>query len=324
MNILESRFPIVPGDDVASSGRLDKTKMTQLHCACENGNFEEVKRLLASKRKKFMLTFRDEDNLSEPTPLFVAVSKARSDLVEILLQINPSEQLGVQNFLGMTPMYYACEKGFLEVAKVLVSMAKYVDVVNAESFCGWTPIFAACQGGHLEIVEWLVEMGADLSKKVHKGLTPFLVACQGDLEVVKWIHGRVEGALLRGGGMTALSLASEEGNFEVVRWLIRQGVGVDVANANGETPLLLACKNGHLSLVRFLVKEGDADVNVQSSFGLTPLFVACQDGHFEIAQFLLQQGSKSVPIRDRDRTEPLGITIMNGFDRIVSLFPAQS
>ncbi|KAN0128638.1 hypothetical protein V8E53_013557 [Lactarius tabidus] len=73
---------------------------------------------------------------------------------------------------------------------------------------------------------------------------------------------------------TALHAASFEGHLQVVRYLLRYGMDVDVRNSEDDTALLLASWKGHCDVVQCLLKHGadhNADVNSQDNQGRTPL-----------------------------------------------------
>ena len=69
---------------------------------------------------------------------------------------------------------------------------------------------------------------------------------------------------------TALSLASQNGHFDVVQALLAAKVEVNAKSVNGETALLLASWQRHLEVVRALL-AANADVNAKAADGATAL-----------------------------------------------------
>lgn len=62
------------------------------------------------------------------------------------------------------------------------------------------------------------------------------------------------------------------------------------ADAAGRTPLALACMGGHGRLVKLLVRQG-AGLDVAAHDGATPLMLALAAGHRGIAAHLLAAGA---------------------------------
>jgi ankyrin repeat protein len=83
---------------------------------------------------------------------------------------------------------------------------------------------------------------------------------------------------------SALRDAAIEGNIEVVKQHISDGVDVNVPNTYGWTALYFAASRGHKEVVELLIANG-ADVNQTSDRGITPL-----DGAIDPSR-----GSKSKP-----------------------------
>jgi hypothetical protein len=114
---------------------------------------------------------------------------------------------------------------------------------------------------------------------------------KGDVEKVKKLLK--EGADLNAKnwfGWTPLHLAAYNGHIEVVKLLIEKGANVNARN-NGDTPLHLAAENGHIEVVKLLIEKG-ANVNAKGSSGWTPLHEAANDGHIEVVRLLLEHGAE--------------------------------
>ena len=94
-----------------------------------------------------------------------------------------------------------------------------------------------------------------------------------------------------GGGLgTALHSASWAGHLQVVRSLLRHGVGIDVRGISDCTPLRCASRSGHRDVVQFLIGHG-ADVNSQEDDHNTPLHWAAAFGHVDVVQVLLEHNA---------------------------------
>jgi len=87
-----------------------------------------------------------------------------------------------------------------------------------------------------------------------------------------------------------LDRAVREGNENVVRHLIREGVDVRKRNANSWTPLMVASFAGNRQVATMLIEAG-ADVNAQDARGYAPLHWAAFKNYHEVVQLLLQRGA---------------------------------
>ena len=69
-------------------------------------------------------------------------------------------------------------------------------------------------------------------------------------------------------GATSLYIASECGQFGVVRELLARGANVNAATTFGRTPLIQASWHGHVEVVRALLSAG-ADKRLMQNNGAT-------------------------------------------------------
>ncbi|XP_031475999.1 ankyrin repeat-containing protein P16F5.05c isoform X2 [Nymphaea colorata] len=83
----------------------------------------------------------------------------------------------------------------------------------------------------------------------------------------------------------ALHMAAANGHLEVVEYLIRNNVDVNITNAEKNTPLHWACLNGHSEVVRNLILAG-ADVAALNSHERTPLDEAVNMGKMDIVDVI--------------------------------------
>jgi len=87
---------------------------------------------------------------------------------------------------GKTPLYIACEKGYIEIVKLLLNDRR-VDINKAENDAK-TPFWIACERGNIEIVKLLLnDKGISIKKKIH-GKNAFDIArTNNHSEVMKLI-----------------------------------------------------------------------------------------------------------------------------------------
>ena len=112
----------------------------------------------------------------------------------------------------------AARKGDLAAVKLLLS--KGADV-NVKTRYNQTPLMLASDRGHLEIVKTLIDAGADLNvvDSFYKNFTALSAAVQkGHTEIAKLLLEK--GAKSKG---NALVMAAEEGNRDLIEYLLKEG-----------------------------------------------------------------------------------------------------
>lgn len=139
---------------------------------------------------------------------------------------------------GDTPLHEAARDNLPEL-QALIAATSPIDVENR---IGYTPAMEAARQGHADVVRELADAGADLN---HRG---------NDL----------------GMGMTALHLAADRNQTEVIRLLISRGVDVNSGNAQGTTALLWALGEGATEAANALLDAG-ADPALEDEFGYSAL-----------------------------------------------------
>ena len=109
---------------------------------------------------------------------------------------------------------------------------------------------------------------------------------------------------------TALHAASLSGHLQIVRSLLRHGVGVDVRDHLGRTPLIFASWRGYSDTIRCLIEHG-ANVAMSDDGLNTPLTWAAFYGHVNALRVLLEHGA-DVDSRDDAGRTPLHDLVWGG------------
>jgi ankyrin repeat protein len=102
-------------------------------------------------------------------------------------------------------------------------------------------------------------------------------------------------------GATALMLASELGNADIVKLLLGAGANVATTREGGIAAIHHAAAGGQLGTLKLLMASG-ANVSARTDSGTTPLVAAARGGKLEVLQALLDGGA------DRREKDNNGIT----------------
>ncbi len=215
-----------------------------------------------------------------------------------------------------TELAQACKTGDFGKAMSLINdMAD----VNGVTLAGSTPLIDACRAAQLAAVMFLVMHKADVNQRASDtiGTTPLIASVRsGDVRVVRFILSRK--ARVNDGersGMTALTVAAQMGDEELVEVLLEDGADVEgkpapqtkgakkgAVDAQGfGTPLILAVEQGHIEVAQILIQKG-ANVNQADAHGRTPLMFAALLGDLELVQFLIKRGADAKALDKRGRS----------------------
>ena len=159
------------------------------------------------------------------------------------------------------------EKAFVIPSDVQLVVLDFVEVEDGDV----EKLRDACQRNLSEEVEELPR----------KPMNPKMTfdGVQGDPLLTRSAHGR-----------TALHVAAEFGNQEVVSLLLEAGADKDAANSLRMTGLQIAADEGHLKVVQLLLESG-ADKDAAGFEGKTALHSAASNGQLEVVSLLLEVGA---------------------------------
>jgi len=176
-----------------------------------NKTINEVKNLLNSGASA------NETNKNGYTPLFIASSRGRMDMIKFLLDrgADPNKAVGWAEDEA-TPLIIATEKRNKEAMKLLLDKGA---APNKGDKNGWTPLHVASKRSHYNLIR----------RNCHIDVLTLLLSTQG-IDVNKADNR----------GYTALHWASRSGLLAVAELLLDKGADVNKRNNEGQTPLDVA------------------------------------------------------------------------------------
>jgi ankyrin repeat protein len=182
-----------------------------------------------------------------------------------------------------------------------------------------TPLIQPAKRGDVAVIRKLISEGANVNAADSSGFTALMVAAVDATDTVPDLLAAganvdtkdyVEGA-------TALTIACQRKNLQVIKALVNHGANVNAVSKYGQTPLMRAAGTCSEPVVRYLLQNG-AKVAEKSASGGTALFSAVVQGCVDVAEMLLQAGA-DVNVRTTDGHTLVELARNNHDARVVRL-----
>lgn len=175
----------------------------------------------------------------------------------------------------------------------------------------------ACTTNRPEAVRTLLKKGANVNGS-QQGISALHVAAEhNNLEIVKiLIANKADINFPDIKGWSPLHRACSKNYIDIAEFLLSQKANINQVNIYGYTPFHLACFHGHLETAKLLVQNG-CDINIKNNMKFTPIRTACQMGHIEIVKFLL-------PLIDNNNSSYISALIYQSLTQDESITQNQS
>ncbi|UJR32979.1 hypothetical protein I4U23_020442 [Adineta vaga] len=216
------------------------------------------------------------------TPLHLV---ARDDNGKMWRLLTKYSQLNLiaMNKMGKTPLHLACAHERPNVASVLINKIK-IEEINLLDKQGRTPLHECAENLNGSLAKHLIRHGADENAKDSRQ-------------------------------NTVLHLATEKGNLELVRTLIKSSsIDINQLNADMHSPLGLSILYNHDDVSKFLLEE--ENTRVQSS----DLKMAMQMNSFEMVKLLIEKDRNCLRVRSTTHGDMIiHIFMRRNFNNLVCL-----
>jgi ankyrin repeat protein len=188
----------------------------------------------------------------------------------------------------------------IQIGTLVTAVLVSVWVSDAVSYDGPTvsesPIADAAMRGDVASVQRLLEAGANVNEAQGDGMTALHWAARTtntQLTELLVSEGSEVNAVTRIGAYTPLHLASQVGNAEIVRILLKAGSRRQpTSNSVGGTmPLHFAAASGSVDAVRALLDAGARPNVLEATWGQTPLMFGAAKGRTDVVRVLLEGGA---------------------------------
>lgn len=184
-------------------------------------------------------------------PAMVNASVLSGDTNKIDMMRSHGADLSAVNYDHRTALHIACCEGNVKIVKHLLAYGVSVHIRDRHDR---TALMEAISCDNHEIIRILVKCGAHMTGSARSvGDQMCSVAARGVLKRLE--SYRLAGAdlsLVDASGRTALHLACLHGHLDVVQYLLKHFVDIDVADMLGLSPLYYAQKGEHSEIIKIL------------------------------------------------------------------------
>lgn len=276
----------------------DALKKTALHLGVASLN---VTKLLLSVPSRHLSVLLQAGDVDGNTALHLALDFNYPSSAKMIVSSSEDDLLRLSNNVGQTPLHFCTS---VDIARTLASRG-----VNlaARDNAGAVPLHRiAGLSNSTEVLAFLVaEGGGPVSVRDKENATPLHYACAAGIEAnVKWlIDNGVNVEVVDTQGSIALIRGMIQGHLNLVK-LFTDGAG--------STPLHAGVETQRLDVIKSLIEDEGFDVNTPDTrTGQSAIFPAASAGLLEIVSFLADQKADLATL-DKAGWSVLGTAIRSG------------
>ena len=248
----------------------DQQQRTPLHHAAAMGHCQLVQQLLAHGADSAAADKHGS------TALHLAVQCGCLSTVQALLRSGAA--VNAQDLCGCTALHYAAVRGLGLVVRLLLNAG--ADVTAREQLQLSTPLHCAAAWGHVAAVRRLAYASAAATSSFGTAAAPVPRLGEGAVAGAKGKRAGGKGRLGRRPDAAAGEEAAAAGGEG-----LREHKMIDAVDVHYKTALFLAAERGQLQVVEALIAAG-ADVESPDLKGLVPLHAAASQGHWGVIKAL--------------------------------------
>ncbi|EWZ35178.1 hypothetical protein FOZG_11211 [Fusarium oxysporum Fo47] len=229
------------------------------------------------------------------TPLHCAASFGYNELLRLLLE--KGADIEAKTPKGGTPLILAVATNNEESVKILL---EYKLDIDSRDIGEGSVMFCLPNPANLSVVRRLINRGASLTIRNNEKYTPLgRAVVNGDLPLVRMLSSqKVDLNAVAAKNGTALHIATETCNVDIVKVLVAKGASPDVANTwMYGSPLQRLFEKYYTSaenkdvIARYLINDAGADVNVHGGNMGSVLNAAILTGSIDTIKLILEKGA---------------------------------
>ena len=268
---------------VGATNCCDPNGDTCLHYAVRNDCCTEVFQSLITHGVDVEVT-----NMYNETALLIACKEGKNDAINVLLNAGADPYIPDGN--GATCIHHAVGEGCNK--DVIETIVNHDVDINATDKNNATALMIACKRGNKDAINVLLTAGADPNIADIDGDTCLHSASRNNscTDILQAIinHGADVNATRK--NITALMIASKNGNIDAVNVLLKAGADTTIVDIYGNTCLQLSVVSNYNKIVQTIIDHG-ADVNATNNNNHTALVMACVKGNEDAINVLLNAGA---------------------------------
>jgi ankyrin repeat protein len=226
------------------------------------------------------------------------------------------------NLKGQTAIMFCAADGDASGCEQLCSTTPDLDLQDNE---GWTAVMHAGAEGQIEALTILLEYGADANVQSLTGSTALMITLRGgNYECVEFLCSLtlVDLDLQDDNGNTAVHVATQGDDPELLQLLLENGALVNALNTNGFSPLASAAQLGLADEATLLLQAGaDIDQRHPETNNTPMIWAAGMGGNLEVLKLLLENGA-NLQLKNHLHQTALQMAITNCNDAGVKLLEA--
>jgi len=285
--------------EAIKKGAVDSVKLIIEHQPKEFNNFQTIAMIMNLDDQNISMKIADllfskgvKVSVADKqghTLLHLAAKESKDKLCQYFL--DKGIAVDIKDKEGATPILYALTLGDNDIcAQILLTSGANIHQKIANNV---TLLHAAVKGKHFDIVKQLLDQGMDPNETDEEGHSALqLAAKNGDLESFKLLmkKGADIKALDKDHASVLHYACGWDKPIDMAKFLLEQGLDVDIKTKKGETALLIAVKNKNLAVALYLIDK-KANLNVQDENGNTALHYAVEKYSKKMMVLLLLKGA---------------------------------